>query len=63
VKVITNDEFGNVQVERIYFKLSGNKWSTPRKVPGITHGHEAPNYKSILHASLKEPVQQLTGEL
>lgn len=40
VKVIMNDEFGNVWIGRIYLKLSASKSRKPRKFPGMIYGHE-----------------------
>lgn len=40
VKMIMNDEFGNVWIGRIYLKLSASKWLKPRQLPGTIYGQE-----------------------
>lgn len=40
VKVIMNDEFGNVWMGSIYLKLSASKSRKPRNLPGMIYGQE-----------------------
>ena len=40
VKVIMNDEFGNMWIGRNWLKLSASKSSKPRKLSGTIYGQE-----------------------